>query len=89
MPFMQVGRTSDAIIQLEDEEVALRGYAEVHAALAAVLYCERPLQRERAEGEWAIATSFDGRYNDLGFVSGEKGWPPRMVAALQRFMTLQ
>jgi hypothetical protein len=34
-------RVSDCLLQLEDEEVALRGYADVHAALAAVLYTGR------------------------------------------------
>lgn len=45
----QVGRTSDAILALEDEEVALRGSAEVHAALAALMYTERPSLKFRAE----------------------------------------
>ncbi len=40
---------SDAILQLEDLEVALRGYAEVHAALAAILYVERPARVQQAE----------------------------------------
>ena len=34
----QLGSVSDALLALQDEEVALRGNAGVHAALAAVLY---------------------------------------------------
>lgn len=34
----QLGFASQALIELEDSEVAMKGYAEVHAALAAVLY---------------------------------------------------
>lgn len=34
----ELGRTSDALLQLEDEEIILRGRPEVHAALAAMLY---------------------------------------------------
>jgi tetratricopeptide (TPR) repeat protein len=84
----QVGRVEETIMQLEDEEVALRGDAQVHAALAAVLYTERPRQVGRAEQQWSIATSFDRRYSDVGWVRKEKGWPPRMVAALEKFLSL-
>jgi hypothetical protein len=84
----QVGRVEDALLALEDEEVALVGSAEVHAALAAVLYAERPAQRERAEQQWAVATAFDGRWADAEWVRSERKWPPRMVTALQRFLTL-
>lgn len=45
----QLGQVSSAILQLEDLEVTLRGYAEVHAALAAILYVERPALLELAE----------------------------------------
>ncbi len=34
----QQGYASQALLELEDSEVAMKGYAEVHAALAAVLY---------------------------------------------------
>lgn len=39
----------------QDLEVSLRGYAEVHAALAAVLYVERPALLQVAEQQWEIA----------------------------------
>ncbi|PNW89022.1 hypothetical protein CHLRE_01g055151v5 [Chlamydomonas reinhardtii] len=84
----QLGRVSDSLLALEDEEVALRGAAEVHAALAALLYVERPSLALRAEEEWAIACSFDKRYSDPAWVAAAKHWPPRAVAALQRFLAL-
>ena len=37
----EVGQVQQALAELDDEEIALRGYAEVHAALAAILYTER------------------------------------------------
>lgn len=37
---------------LQDLEVSLRGYAEVHAALASILYVERPALLEVAEQQW-------------------------------------
>ena len=84
----QVGRSEEALLQLEDEEVSLRGSAEVHAAMAAVLHAERPQQFGRAEQQWAIAAGFDGRFGDAGWVARERHWPPRLVAALQRFLSL-
>lgn len=36
----------------QDLEVSLRGYAEVHAALASILYVERPALLEVAEQQW-------------------------------------
>jgi len=84
----QVGQVEDALLQLEDEEVALRGAAEVHAALAAILYTERPAQVGRAEEQWAIATGFDRRYADEDWVRTQRRWPPRMMTALQKFLNL-
>ncbi|KAG2430320.1 hypothetical protein HYH02_013797 [Chlamydomonas schloesseri] len=84
----QLGAVSDSLLALEDEEAALRGAAEVHAALAALLYTERPSLALRAEEEWAIASSFDKRYSDPAWVAANKHWPPRAVAALQRFLAL-
>lgn len=40
---------SDALLTLEDEEAVLRGAAQVHAALAGILYVERPRLVIRAE----------------------------------------
>ncbi len=45
----QVGRTSDAILSLEDEAYVMVGSAEIHAALAGLLYTERPTLVFRAE----------------------------------------
>ncbi|GIL92370.1 hypothetical protein Vretimale_19849 [Volvox reticuliferus] len=88
MMLYQVGRTSDSILALEDEEVVMRGAAEVHAALAALLYAERPNLALWAEEEWNLACLFDTRYSDLVWVQTNKHWPPRMIAALQKFLTL-
>ena len=46
---LQLGRTQDALLALEDEEAALKGAAEVHAALAALLWEEKPNLSFRAE----------------------------------------
>lgn len=41
----------------QDLEVSLRGYAEVHAALASILYVERPALLEVAEQQWVRGRS--------------------------------
>mmetsp|Transcript_10638 Transcript_10638/g.21047 ORF Transcript_10638/g.21047 Transcript_10638/m.21047 type:complete len:285 (-) Transcript_10638:718-1572(-) len=85
----QVGMVDVAILHLEDEEVALRGLAEVHAALASVLYVERPERLAFAELQWDIASEFDSRYSSVVWVKKEKKWPPRMLEALESFLTLK
>lgn len=85
----QVGMVDAAILHLEDEEVALRGLAEVHAALASVLYVERPERLAFAELQWDIASEFDSRYASVAWVKKEKKWPPRMLEALESFLTLK
>jgi hypothetical protein len=77
-----------AIAGLEDVALALRGRAEAHAALAAVLYAERPAQLSRAELEFEVASEFDSRYGDIEWVARERHWPPRAVEALRRFLAL-
>lgn len=85
----QVGRVSDALIELEDASVVMHGSAEVHAALAAVLYCERPTQVNRAEQEWYEASEYDRRYTNPEWVRTTKHWPPAAISALQRFLDLK
>lgn len=77
-----------AIAQLEDEEVSLAGSAEVSAALAAMLWTERPGQRERAESLWEASQEFDKRFSDVEWVAREKLWPPRLVDALKQFLNM-
>ena len=74
--------------QLEDLEVSLRGYAEVHAALASMLYVERPALLDYAEQQWAIAMDFSRNFADPQWVAANKRWPPKMMAALDRFLRL-
>ena len=84
----QTGQQSQAIRELEDEEVALRGRAEVHAALAVMLYKSRPDQRQRAEEQWELASEFDKRFADVAWVAKEKSWPPALLGALDEFLHL-
>ena len=85
----QSGKTVDAVLEMEGEEEDLRGNAEVHAALAAMLYSETPKQIRRAETQWEIAREFDQRYSDMDWVQREKHWPPAMQTALGNFLELK
>jgi tetratricopeptide (TPR) repeat protein len=82
----QVGKPQEALLQLEDEEVALRGSAEVHAALAVIFYdLGKPVQ---AEQQWEVASEFDKRYSDVYWVQKERHWPPKLIQALENFLNL-
>lgn len=85
----QTGSKNQAILELEDLEVALRGYAEVHAALASIIYTERPTEISYAEEQFDIASEFDQRYSDIKWVEREKAWPPAMLTALDKFLNLK
>lgn len=61
----------------------------MHAALAAMIYTERPQEIGRAEQQWEIATGFDSRVADLDYVRSQKHWPPKVVEALSRFLSLR
>jgi len=82
------GDATSAIAGLQDSCQALRGRAEAHAALAAVLYAERPAQLSRAELEFEVASEFDSRFGDAAWVARERHWPPKAVGALRRFLSL-
>ncbi|XP_009349738.1 uncharacterized protein LOC103941268 [Pyrus x bretschneideri] len=83
----EVGNREDAIAEMEDVSISLKGYPEVHAALAAALYVDKhaPLL---AENQFTIATLLDPHYTDLSYVKEMKHWPPSLVSSLQHFITL-
>ncbi|XP_048561931.1 uncharacterized protein LOC125542798 [Triticum urartu] len=83
----EIGDRDESITEMEDVSVALKGYPEIHAALAAALYADKhaPLL---AEFQFNIATLLDPHYSDLAYVRDTKHWPPSLVASLKNFITL-
>lgn len=83
----EVGNRDESIAEMEDVSISLKGYPEVHAALAAALYVDKhaPLL---AENQFTLATLLDPRYTDLSYVRETKHWPPSLVASLKNFITL-
>ena len=61
----------------------------MHAALAALLYAEKPTERQRAEQQWEVCSEFDNRYSNIEWVARNKVWGPRLLQALQRFLKLE
>ncbi|KAH7422998.1 hypothetical protein KP509_12G034800 [Ceratopteris richardii] len=84
----EVGDREEAFIELEDVSVSLKGYPEVHAALAAVLYTDKHSLLS-AEKQFTIATLLDPHYTDLSYVKDTKHWPPSLVNSLAKFIDLQ
>ncbi|OWM91462.1 uncharacterized protein LOC116198858 [Punica granatum] len=83
----EVGDREEAIAEMEDVSISLKGYPEVHAALAAALYVDKhaPLL---AENQFTIATLLDPHYTDISYVKYTKHWPPSLISSLQQFITL-
>ncbi|XP_073013858.1 uncharacterized protein [Typha latifolia] len=83
----EIGDRQEAIAEMEDVSISLKGYPEIHAALAAALYVDKhaPLL---AENQFTIATLLDPHYTDLSYVRETKHWPPSLVSSLQHFITL-
>ncbi|CBI37529.3 hypothetical protein VitviT2T_005951 [Vitis vinifera] len=83
----EVGDRQEAIAEMEDVSISLKGYPEVHAALAAALYADKhaPLL---AENQFTIATLLDPHYTDIAYVRETKHWPPSLISSLQHFITL-
>lgn len=86
---LQEGRTEPALVQLNELEVTMRGNPEAHAALAAVLYAERPNQRWRAEEQLEIAYEFAPQFSDPAWVAAQHHWPPRLMDALTALLALR
>ena len=87
---VEAGQRERALLELESEVAEVgAGNAQLHAALAVVVHATRPAQLTRAESEWDIAVSLAPRFEDEAWVASEKGWPPSMLAALHRFLTLE
>jgi len=83
----EVGDRQEAIAEMEDVSISLKGYPEVHAALAAALYVDKHALLQ-AENQFTIATLLDPHYTDVSYVKETKHWPPSLVISLQQFISL-
>ncbi len=83
----QTGQTEEAIRTMRNIIRKYPQFPDVRAALTAALW-QQGLQGE-AESNWAAVVGLDGRYRNIDWVKSVRRWPPVMVAALEKFLTLK
>ena len=82
----QIGDHLEAIRNMRNLVRKYPMYSDMRAALAAALWVEG--QQGEAESNWVAAVGLDNRYQDLDWIENIRRWPPSMVQALTRFLTL-
>ncbi len=90
------GNYALALYQTDEQSKALQimkslvrkypSFADMRAALTAVLW--ELGQQGEAESNWVAVVGLDARYKDLNWVKNIRRWPPKMVTALEHFLTL-
>ncbi|MCW6037403.1 tetratricopeptide repeat protein [Spirulina subsalsa FACHB-351] len=61
-------------------------FPDMRAALTAALWEQG--QQGEAESNWVATVGMDQRYQDIEWVKTVRRWPPKMVAALEKFLNL-
>ncbi|MGC1308461.1 MAG: tetratricopeptide repeat protein [Phormidesmis sp.] len=82
----QTEETAQAIQIMKSLVRKYPNFADMRAALTAALWAQG--RGGEAESNWVAVVGLDGRYKDLDWVRNIRRWPPRMVAALESFLTL-
>jgi tetratricopeptide (TPR) repeat protein len=82
----QLGNRLEAIRELRNLVRKYPLFSDPRAALTAALWVEG-LQGE-AESNWVATVGLDHRYQELNWVKYNRRWPPEMVQALEKFLTL-
>lgn len=82
----QLGDCNGAIRELRNLVRKYPLFPDSRAALTAALWVAG-LQGE-AESNWVAAVGLDRRYQDLNWVRNNRRWPPKMIEALEKFLTL-
>jgi tetratricopeptide (TPR) repeat protein len=83
----EVGQTQEAIRTMRNLVRKYPQFADMRAALAAALWVNS--RQGEAESNWVAVVGLDTRYKDLNWVKNTRRWSPKMVEALERFLTLQ
>jgi tetratricopeptide (TPR) repeat protein len=82
----QLGDRSEALRQMRNLVRKYPMFSDMRAALAAVLWVDG--QQGEAESNWVAAVGLDNRYQNINWVQNIRRWPPTMVEALNKFLTL-
>jgi tetratricopeptide (TPR) repeat protein len=82
----QIGNKQEAMQSLRNLVRKYPMFADLRAAFTAILWDAG--QQGEAESNWVATVGIDARYQDLKWVKNIRRWPPQMVAALEKFLTL-
>lgn len=82
----QIGDRSESIRNMRNIVRKYPMYPDIRAALAAALWIEG--QQGEAESNWVAAVGLDNRYQDLDWIKNIRRWPPTMVDAIEKFLSL-
>ncbi len=82
----QIGARSEAVRQMRNLVRKYPMFSDMRAALAAVLWVDG--KQGEAESNWVAAVGLDNRYQNIDWVQNIRRWPPTMVEALNKFLTL-
>ncbi|BAQ63562.1 tetratricopeptide repeat protein [Geminocystis sp. NIES-3709] len=83
----QLGKKEEALKKMRNLVRKYPMFPDMRAALTAVLW-ENGQQGE-AESNWVATIGIDSRYKDLYWLKEVRRWPPNMVLALEKFLTLE
>ncbi|MBL1208791.1 tetratricopeptide repeat protein [Geminocystis sp. GBBB08] len=82
----QIGKKDEALKKMRNLVRKYPMFPDMRAALTAVLW-ENGKQGE-AESNWVATIGIDSRYKDVEWLKEVRRWPPNMVVALEKFLTI-
>jgi tetratricopeptide (TPR) repeat protein len=83
----QLDQTEEAIRNMQHLVRKYPQFADMRAALTAAFWAEG--KQGEAESQWVSAVGLDARYKEIDWVKNVRRWPPKMAAALEKFLTLK
>jgi tetratricopeptide (TPR) repeat protein len=83
----QIGKKEEATREIRNLVRKYPMFPDMRAALTAILWTQG--QQGEAESNWVAVVGMDNRYQDLNWVKHTRRWPPRMLAALDKFLNLK
>ncbi|CAD5961980.1 tetratricopeptide repeat protein [Planktothrix agardhii 1806] len=83
----QLGETELALKTMKNLVRKYPNFADMRAALTACLWDIGKLGE--AESNWVAVVGLDARYKNINWVKTVRRWPPKVVTALNNFLTLK
>ncbi|WPF89521.1 tetratricopeptide repeat protein [Cyanobacterium aponinum AL20118] len=82
----QLGRKQEALTKMRNIVRKYPMFPDMRAALTAVLWEEG--KQGEAESNWVATVGMDSRYKNVEWLKEVRRWPPKMIVALENFLTL-